>query len=236
VKLPRHALPFAVTTAAAAISARHIYAVAYEASNPWWSALLHAVALDGLIYIGVYAMQDRRWYRGGIALSYGMIVSALFNADSYQAMQLDPLFLAFCIPLAVLIGFLAATGQDTGHGTGQDNAQDRTTHRTGQDRATRTAVGVHLSHESVPSVSRPAVLSHAVVPSVTGQVVPSDVPLEIASRPARMSRVLSATDRAAIAAEIDKGETNNREIARRVFGQDAGDRERKQVERLRAKL
>ena len=235
-----------VAGAAFLASAKHIYSVAENAGNPWPIAAVHAIGIDGLILIGINTLKDSR-IAGTVAIAYGAIVSLLFNAASYGAFTdgplphepgapatatygLSPMVLAVTMPAALVLAYVTIHA-----------SRPKDTPAVGQDKATRTEVDVRVRRESVPA-SRPAerpVRAMVVQPepsrpaTVMGEVVHPERP---AITRAPSSRGLSEEHRAAITAEVERGETNNREIARRVFGADAGDAERKRVERFRASL
>lgn len=218
-----------VAGAAFLASAQHIYSVAHEAGNPMFIAAVHAIGIDGLILIGINTLKHSK-AAGIVAIAYGAIVSLVFNAASYGAFTMPPMALAVTMPAALVLAYITVHASSRPEDTSKDK---------GQSKATRTAVDVHLRRESVPA-SRPAerpIQATVVQPepsrhaTVMGEVVPAQRP---AIQRAPSSRGLSDEHRDAIERELAGGNTNNREIARRVFGTDAGDAERKRVERYRS--
>lgn len=99
-----------VALSAFAASAQHIFHVTAAAGNPDLVAALHPAGIDGLIYIGIRAMQrgDRR--SGGFAVAYGAAYSLAFNAASYGGFVMPVWALAACMPLAMFFAFLIVHG------------------------------------------------------------------------------------------------------------------------------
>lgn len=98
---------FGVALSAFAASAQHIYHVTEAAGNPAFVAALHPAGIDGLIYIGIRAMQQGRRVAGGLAVAYGAVYSLTFNGFSYADGAHMPVpLLAACMPLAMFLAFL----------------------------------------------------------------------------------------------------------------------------------
>jgi len=225
-------------------SAQHIYSVAHHAGNPMLIAGVHAIGIDGLILIGINSLGRTRFW-GITSIIYGAVVSLLFNAASYGAFTSGPLpheanapatatygmpawVLAVTMPAALVIAYV------THHAS--QRPKDA-----GQDKATETAVDVHVRRRTVPAerpvqatasvpVPRPTVPAAVVQPT---EVVPAERPA-IADRPAgRRAPLWTSTDEAKIRAMIEAGSHSDRAIAREVFGEDATDATRKRIERFR---
>ncbi len=96
-----------VTAAAFTASAAHIVAVVNE-TNPLGVALAYPLGIDGLIYVGLRAMQGGRNIVGGTALLIGAVYSLLFNADAENAITMDPLLIAASMPVCFFAAVLIA--------------------------------------------------------------------------------------------------------------------------------
>lgn len=99
-----------VALSAFAASAQHIFHVTAAAGNPGIVAALHPAGIDGLIYIGIRAMQSGRRKPGGFAVAYGAAYSLAFNAASYGGFVMPVWALAACMPLAMFFAFLIVHG------------------------------------------------------------------------------------------------------------------------------
>lgn len=99
-----------VAISAFAASAQHIFHVTAEAGNPSIVAALHPAGIDGLIYIGIRAMQRGNRWAGAAAVFYGAAYSLAFNASSYGAFEMPKYLLAACMPLAMFFAFLIVHG------------------------------------------------------------------------------------------------------------------------------
>lgn len=100
-----------VALSAFAASAQHIFHVTQAAGNPDLVAALHPAGIDGLIYIGIRAMQQGNKKAGGLAIAYGAGYSLAFNFFSYSQTETMPVWaLAACMPLAMFLAFLIVHG------------------------------------------------------------------------------------------------------------------------------
>lgn len=99
-----------VALSAFAASAQHIFHVTEAAGNPAIVAALHPAGIDGLIYIGIRAMQRGNKRAGGFAIAYGAAYSLAFNAASYGGFVMPVWALAACMPLAMFAAFLIVHG------------------------------------------------------------------------------------------------------------------------------
>jgi hypothetical protein len=122
-------------------SATHIVTVAVEAGNFVAVAAVHAIGIDGLIYIGIRAMQRGNKRAGIAALLYGAAVSLVFNAASYGAFEMPKIVIAFTMPVAMLLAFLVV---HSGHGT-----KDSTRDSAEDTEATRTHVHLDIQRDTV---------------------------------------------------------------------------------------
>lgn len=109
-----------VALAAFLSSAQHIYAVCAQAGNPGLVAAIHPLGIDGLVYIGIRAMQRGNKGAGASAIAYGALYSLAFNAASYGAFPMPTWALAACMPLAMVFAFLIVHG---GHGKIEEEAR-----------------------------------------------------------------------------------------------------------------
>jgi len=95
----------AVTLASFAASAQHIVSVVNE-TNPLAVSLVYPIGIDGLLYVGIRAMQTGRKKVGAVALLVGAAYSLLFNADAENAIKMDPLLIAASMPICFLAAIL----------------------------------------------------------------------------------------------------------------------------------
>lgn len=111
---PRAALTEIVIWSAFAASAGHIYKVATAMGNPWPVAAVHALGLDGLVYVGIIAFQSGAKIRGALAVIYGGGVSLAFNAASYtEGHRLPVWVMAMSMPVSLVLGVLVGHGTTT---------------------------------------------------------------------------------------------------------------------------
>ena len=99
-----------VAVSAFAASAQHIWTVCRDAGNHELVSALHPAGIDGLIYIGIRAMQKGNKWAGGLAIAYGAGYSLAFNAASYGAFEMPKWALAAVMPLAMFFAFLIVHG------------------------------------------------------------------------------------------------------------------------------
>lgn len=205
-----------VAAGAFAASAAHIVAVATEAGNHILIAGVHAIGIDGLIYIGIRAMQRGQRLAGGLALIYGVVVSLIFNAASYGAFAMPKIVIAFTMPVALLLAVLVVHGSHAADSTDEDSA-------------TRTHVRLDIERESVPVRPAPRV----VVPASVSTPVPATVTEVVrpAQRPAiERKPAAKAWDVAEATRLIEAGALSNHEIGAMVGTS------YKTIQRLRANL
>ncbi len=111
MKISSHAAAGVVTGAAFIASAAHIVAVVDE-TNWIGFALAYPIGIDGLIFVGIKALQERRVKAGLMAVLIGAVYSLLFNADAEQALKMDPLLIAASMPVCLFASFVIV---HTGH-------------------------------------------------------------------------------------------------------------------------
>lgn len=99
-----------VAASAFACSAMHIYSVALDAGNPMPIAVVHPLGLDGLIYIGIRAVQRGRRVTGWLGTAYGVVMSLAFNAASYAHVPLPTWVMALAMPAALVLAVLVVHG------------------------------------------------------------------------------------------------------------------------------
>lgn len=95
-------------------SGGHVYQVALRMGNPWPIALVHAVGLDGLVYVGINACRTggrSGWVRGIICVIYGGGMSLAFNAASYSSGGTLPAWvIAMSMPVSLVLAVVAGHG------------------------------------------------------------------------------------------------------------------------------
>lgn len=99
-----------VAASAFACSAMHIYSVALDAGNPMPIAIVHPLGLDGLIYIGIRAVQRGHRVTGWMGTIYGVGMSLAFNAASYADTDLPTWVMALAMPAALVLAVLVVHG------------------------------------------------------------------------------------------------------------------------------
>lgn len=97
--------PAIVAGAAFLASAGHIVSVV-DATNPLFFALAYPIGIDGLLYVGIKAMRERRYVVGTIGLLIGAFFSLAFNAHAENALRMDPLLIAASMPVCLLAAFV----------------------------------------------------------------------------------------------------------------------------------
>lgn len=102
-----------VAGAAFFASAAHIVEVVSETNHVAF-ALVYPLAIDGMIYIGIRALQSGRKFAGFSAIFTGAAYSLLFNAHAENAITMNPLLIAASMPIALLVSFIVV---HTGHKT-----------------------------------------------------------------------------------------------------------------------
>jgi hypothetical protein len=94
-----------VTAASFAASAAHIVTVVAE-TNPVPVAAMFPIGIDVLMFVGIRALQNRRWFSGSVALIVGASYSFLFNADAENAIKMSPYLIAAAMPICFLASIL----------------------------------------------------------------------------------------------------------------------------------
>ncbi len=88
-------------------SGGHIYEVARDMGNWPPVAIVHAIGLDGLVYIGIGACRNGTWIRGVVAVVYGGGMSLAFNWASYSdSGLLPPWVIAMSMPVALVLSVI----------------------------------------------------------------------------------------------------------------------------------
>ena len=85
-------------------SAGHIVTVVSE-SNPWFMALAYPIGIDGLIFVGIRAIQTGRKFAGLFALLVGGFFSLAFNAHAEHALVMPAWMIAASMPVCMLTAF-----------------------------------------------------------------------------------------------------------------------------------
>lgn len=143
-----------VTWAAFVASGGHIWQVAVTMGNNPVIAGVHAIGLDGLVYIGILAWQAGARVRGALAVIYGGGVSLAFNAASYSAAGTLPVWvMAMSMPVSLVLGVLVS------HGVSKDKPVD--------------------TPAPVAPVSKPRVRKAAVHVPVTQEMSEDKAPVDI---------------------------------------------------------
>ncbi len=92
-------------------SAGHIVKVVAE-TNALLLALVYPVGIDGLIYVGIRALQSGRRVAGTFALLIGGFYSLAFNAHAEGALHMPKLLIAASMPVCMMVAFvIEATGR-----------------------------------------------------------------------------------------------------------------------------
>jgi hypothetical protein len=94
-----------VAGAAFIASAGHIITVVNE-SNPWFVTPAYPIGIDGLIFVGIRAMQTGRKLAGTIALLIGAAYSLAFNAHAEGAITMSRFAIAASMPVCMFAAFL----------------------------------------------------------------------------------------------------------------------------------
>lgn len=86
-------------------SAGHIVSVVDE-TNHIVFALAYPIGIDGLIYVGIRAIQTGRPVAGMLALLVGAFYSLAFNAHAEDALTMNKLLIASSMPVCMFAAFL----------------------------------------------------------------------------------------------------------------------------------
>lgn len=107
MKIKSQYVPGMVTGAAFLASAQHIVSVVDE-TNPILISLVYPLGIDGLIYVGVEAMQKRRRVVGSLAILVGAAYSMMFNQDAEKAWQMPAWLVASSMPVCLFVSLVIA--------------------------------------------------------------------------------------------------------------------------------
>ncbi|MBN1174543.1 MAG: hypothetical protein JXA67_20410 [Micromonosporaceae bacterium] len=108
---PKRALVEVVLWSAFLASGGHIYQVAVDMGNHPVIAAVHAIGLDGLVYIGIGACIAGAWTKGVIAVAYGGLMSLAFNFASYSSTGVLPAWvIAASMPVSLTLAVLVGHG------------------------------------------------------------------------------------------------------------------------------
>lgn len=94
-----------VAGAAFIASAGHIVSVV-DATNHIGFALAYPIGIDGLIYVGIRSLQEKRLFSGALALLIGAVYSLAFNAHAEGALTMPKLMIASSMPVCMFAAFL----------------------------------------------------------------------------------------------------------------------------------
>lgn len=97
--------PAVVAGSAFLASAGHIVSVVDE-TNHIVFALAYPIGIDGLLYVGMKAMKEKRFGVGVIALIVGTFFSLAFNAHAEGAIVVPRIIIAFSMPICLLAAFV----------------------------------------------------------------------------------------------------------------------------------
>lgn len=97
--------PAIVAGSAFLASAGHIVSVVEE-TNHLIFALAYPIGIDGLLYVGMKAMKERRFGVGVIALIVGTFFSLAFNLHAENAIEVPRLIIAASMPVCLLAAFV----------------------------------------------------------------------------------------------------------------------------------
>ncbi len=208
---PSRALGEVVLWSAFLASGGHVFQVARDMGNAAPIAFVHAVGLDGLVYVGINACRDGAWVRGVISVVYGGGMSLAFNWASYSATgRLPAWIIAMSMPVSLILSVVA------GHATsGKAKVEPAGT----------TPVVPEIVPEIVP-VSRPREQTPRPAPApvqppaaAPRSHVPAPPAKPAASAPAKPKPAVTSSDdrppidRDAIAADILAGKLQVKAVA-----------------------
>jgi hypothetical protein len=97
--------PAAAAGAAFLASAGHIVSVVSE-TNPLIFALAYPIGIDGLLYVGMKALKERRIWVGLFALLIGTFFSLAFNFHAENAVEVPRIVIAASMPICLLAAFV----------------------------------------------------------------------------------------------------------------------------------
>lgn len=86
-------------------SAGHIVTVVDE-TNHIAFALVYPIGIDGLLYVGIRAVQTGRKFAGILAILVGALFSLAFNADAENALTMPRLLIASSMPVCMVVAFV----------------------------------------------------------------------------------------------------------------------------------
>lgn len=86
-------------------SAGHIVTVVHE-TNLLAFSLVYPIGIDGLLYVGIRAVQTGRRFAGILAILVGAFFSLAFNADAEGALIMPRLMIASSMPLCMVVAFV----------------------------------------------------------------------------------------------------------------------------------
>jgi uncharacterized protein DUF2637 len=86
-------------------SAGHIVTVVNE-TNALAFALVYPIGIDGLLYVGIRAVQTGRRVAGVLAILVGAFFSLAFNADAENALTMPRLMVAASMPVCMVVAFV----------------------------------------------------------------------------------------------------------------------------------
>jgi len=202
-----------VAGAAFFASAAHIVSVVHETNHLAFS-LVYPLGIDGLIYVGIRAVQQGRKKAGFAAILVGALYSLAFNAHAEGAFTMSKLLVAASMPIAMLVSFAIV---HTGHKVEEIPAPV----------ATPIAVPVakpipaRVSYPVRPALVRPATAFLPIVPKAAPVRIKATVPVRptptrpaITVRPSTTGRTIAWDVRVAVEL-MDEGRTND-EIGTKV--------------------
>lgn len=106
MKIKDEAVAGTVAGAAFVASAEHIVRVVATAGSSQWTALVYPVGIDGLIYVGISAMQRGKRGAGFVAITIGAAYSLAFNGQALGAFHMPRWLIAASMPVCMLAAFL----------------------------------------------------------------------------------------------------------------------------------
>jgi hypothetical protein len=179
-------------------SAGHIYHVAVTMGNSEPISAVHAVGVDGLVYIGIGAFRDGAKVRGGLAVLYGGAVSLAFNYAAYsKAGTLPAWIIAASMPIVLVLAVLVSM---SGAPTAKRIPAPPSPRRTAQDARQQRPPAANQA----PVVQPPAALPAALPPHGGARRGRRSNPvMELA-----VKRVLAGEPAAQVAKELNLGARN----------------------------
>lgn len=201
---PRRVLGEVVLWSAFLASGGHVFQVARDMGNSSPIALVHAIGLDGLVYVGINACRDGAWVRGIISVVYGGAMSLAFNWASYSPTgRLDPVLIAMSMPVTLILSVIAGHAGSVGKKPVTSEKNEESAEVPAQEQPQEPPA----PRQEPPAVPAPA------APVVVRDPAPAPRKLPRASAPRPVAKGRTPEARAAAAADVLAGRKKAAEVA-----------------------